>query len=1347
MPRLTLAARLAFLYIIGLGLWILFADRLAAALFPDPNQLAIARTYKDWLFVVLSAVILLVYLARENRLRKRSEQDLDAIFDNSVEGLFFAEMDGTWTRVNPALARMLGFASPQEVLAKLPGKAWMQSPPAGWGSDFVERLLRQDRVEGYEVQLLRADGTQIWVSTNARVARDPTGAAPRLEAFVTDVTDRRQAEESLQESEQRVRAILDNTRTVYYAHTPDYQFTNISPQVKTLLGYDATELAHGWSELATEHPINARGAELSRKALDSGMVQQPYVLELRTKAGAHVWVEVRESPVVREGRTLEMVGALTDITGRKQTEEDLERRLAEITVLHAVAMAGAQSETEEELIVRTTEIVSGMLYPDDAGVYLLDETQQQLLPHPSYWGASFPEARRPIRVSEGIIGTVAASGQSACIPDVAREAGFVATSIGIRSELCVPIRLGERIIGVFNVESRMPGAFDAKDERVLATIADTLGSAIERIRLLATEQRRHQESERLREATAALTRTLDLQRLFQIILRSLGSLLPYATACIELVNDGQVEIVAADGAPECHQLVGRKFPRSHAADGNGHLPVIVPEVRGPADYPSFGVTAKVRSAITVPMFVQDQPIGRLHLTSAQPAFYTEEHAAILQTFSNQAAVAIENARLFQQEKRRSRIIEALAAIANEISATSDLNQLLDHVAQRTLELLEASHVAIFLVQNDRVNVKPVAARGSYSQQILSHALKVGEGITGSIIARGKAEIINDTPADPRTVRVPGTPKDDGLLETMMCAPLTLRDRSIGAVNAWRLRSDGLFNQSELNFLISIAHQTSISIALTRLLQETLRRAEEANAIAEVGRDISATLQLDLVLERIAAYAKDLLNAETSAVYLLQRSDSRLHAAAAKGVDAEAIKNDPVELGSGLSGIIAQNRHGEIVNYDSSDPRAVVVKGTDVNPFEHLMGVPVMNHDELTGLVVVWRTGPEQTFQTAELNFLTGLAQQAAVAIENARLFKLEQERRQEAENLQVAATAVSSSLDLQQVLQTIMIALKHVIPYDSASMLLLEGDHVRLRAAQGLPKPEAAINQLFSSNNLLLRAIHLSGRPVILADAQEDPRFEGWAGAENIHGWLGVPLIARGEVIGYITLDSRQFDAFKEKDAALAQAFAHQAAAAIDNARLYSGLELANRELSRAYDTTLEGWGNALELRDKETQGHTRRVADLTVSLARRLGLEEPELTHLRRGVLVHDIGKMGVPDEVLHKESALTRKEWGEMRKHPQYAFDLLYPIPYLRSALTVAYCHHERWNGSGYPRGLSGEEIPLPARIFAVVDVWDALLSDRPYRKAWPRKKALDYLSAQSGTLFDPTVVKAFLRMLQET
>ena len=435
------------------------------------------------------------------------------------------------------------------------------------------------------------------------------------------------------------------------------------------------------------------------------------------------------------------------------------------------------------------------------------------------------------------------------------------------------------------------------------------------------------------------------------------------------------------------------------------------------------------------------------------------------------------------------------------------------------------------------------------------------------------------------------------------------------------------------------------------------------------------------------------SAETSAVFLHEPGDSKLHAVAAKGLDAQALKNDPLTLGAGNCRNYRVNKVGEIVNYAPSDPRAVTVMGTENNPNEHFMGVPILTNEQLTGLVVVWRTGAEQEFRPTELVFLSSLAQQAAVAIENARLFELEKQRRQEAENLQVAATAVTSSLDVEEVLETILIALRQVTPYDSASMLLIEGDQVRIRAAKGLAKPELALGQLFPAANALLRAIQRSGKPIVVEDAQLDPRFESWAAGDHIHGWLGVPLIARGQIIGYITLDSNAPQAFNEHDAELAQTFAHQAAAAIDNAGLFTSLEQTNEELSKAYDTTLEGWGNALELRDKETQGHTRRVAELTLKLAHQIGLREPELTYMRRGVLVHDIGKMGVPDRILHKKTPLTKKEWEQLRRHPQYAFDLLYPIAYLRPVLEVPYCHHERWDGTGYPRGLVAEEIPFLA------------------------------------------------------
>jgi HD-GYP domain-containing protein (c-di-GMP phosphodiesterase class II) len=178
-----------------------------------------------------------------------------------------------------------------------------------------------------------------------------------------------------------------------------------------------------------------------------------------------------------------------------------------------------------------------------------------------------------------------------------------------------------------------------------------------------------------------------------------------------------------------------------------------------------------------------------------------------------------------------------------------------------------------------------------------------------------------------------------------------------------------------------------------------------------------------------------------------------------------------------------------------------------------------------------------------------------------------------------------------------------------------------------------------------------------------------------------------------------------------------------------------------AYDTTLAGWASALELRDKETEGHTRRVASLTTQMAQAMGLGEDEQVQIFRGALLHDIGKMGLPDSIVLKPGPLTEQEWAIMHRHPQYAFDMLAPIAYLRPALDIPHCHHEKWDGTGYPRGLKGENIPLPARLFAVVDVWDALTSDRPYRKAWTEQEAVEYIRQQSGQHFDPAAVKIFL------
>jgi len=209
-------------------------------------------------------------------------------------------------------------------------------------------------------------------------------------------------------------------------------------------------------------------------------------------------------------------------------------------------------------------------------------------------------------------------------------------------------------------------------------------------------------------------------------------------------------------------------------------------------------------------------------------------------------------------------------------------------------------------------------------------------------------------------------------------------------------------------------------------------------------------------------------------------------------------------------------------------------------------------------------------------------------------------------------------------------------------------------------------------------------------------------------------------------------------------ALAGQAAIAIESTMLFENLQRSNLELGLAYDSTIEGWSHALDLRDKETEGHTQRVTKITLKLAQTFGLSEAELVQVRWGALLHDIGKMGVPDGILLKPGPLTDEEWSIMKKHPALAYELLAPIRYLQHALDIPHCHHEKWDGSGYPQGLKGVQIPLEARIFAVVDVWDALSSDRPYRQAWAKERVLEHIHAATGTHFDPQVVDTFSQVV---
>jgi putative nucleotidyltransferase with HDIG domain len=412
-----------------------------------------------------------------------------------------------------------------------------------------------------------------------------------------------------------------------------------------------------------------------------------------------------------------------------------------------------------------------------------------------------------------------------------------------------------------------------------------------------------------------------------------------------------------------------------------------------------------------------------------------------------------------------------------------------------------------------------------------------------------------------------------------------------------------------------------------------------------------------------------------------------------------------------------------------------------------LGDPLHHLNQTIGLLILGEAREEkrEPFTAEKIRLARSIGDQAAAAIRRLMLREQAGLRLQHLASLSEIDRTIASTFDLRVSLQII---LKHVIEQlkvDAADVLVLN-PHTQVleyAAGSGFHYPEVesmrqplgggqAGQALFERKLIKITDIATSGAVFSHPELIK---------AEQAAAYFAMPLITKAQVMGVLEILHRTPIDPNEEWLDFFRTLAGQAAIAIDNVHMFESLQQTTDELELAYDATIEGWSHALDLRDKETEGHTQRVTGMTVELARSFGLSEADLVNIRWGALLHDIGKMGVPDGILLKPGTLTDEEWVIMKRHPTLAYEMLYPIRYLHGALDIPYCHHERWDGTGYPRKLKGEEIPLAARIFAVVDVWDALTSDRPYRPAWAEEKALEHIQTGSGSHFDPQVVIKFL------
>ena len=649
----------------------------------------------------------------------------------------------------------------------------------------------------------------------------------------------------------------------------------------------------------------------------------------------------------------------------------------------------------------------------------------------------------------------------------------------------------------------------------------------------------------------------------------------------------------------------------------------------------------------------------------------------------------------------------------------------------------------------------------------------GQGAQSEVIRTGRPLLLSDYQQRLRETRTIYTFDDQGtqvsdtsdhgqIPRSALIVPMVVENQVVGAIQVFSYQLNA-YVENDLNLLNAFASQIAVALINSDLFQRVQRenrdrtraetslrsRTRELETLFSISNHISFVQTETEILPQILKELERVIQADSMSVILLEPDETHLVIANASG---DLIPNIGFKFNAseGISGSILQSRQLYQTDDLSNDPlRIKTVHGMD-----HLgpaIFTPLLSGDHMIGVLLAARRKGRHTtpFTSEATRMIITTSEMLGNAINRMRLHAQTMRRLDHLQTLRAMDQVIASSLDLRI---TLNILLKHTIAQlnvDAADVLLLHPYQQTLQHAAGqgfrthaIEGAEVHLHDAFAGRSVMERClVQIFNSAQIV---ENEPFARLWA-EENFLNYICVPLIAKGEVKGVLEVYCRSEFTPDEEWIEFLETLAGQAAITIDNSQMFDNLQRVNMELAIAYDATIEGWSRAMDLRDKETEGHTRRVTELTVLLAQAMDIKDKEILNIRRGALLHDIGKMGIPDHILLKEGPLTEAEWTIMRTHPLLAYEMLQPIRYLHQSLDIPMSHHEKWDGTGYPRGLKGEEIPLVARIFAIADVWDAVTSERPYRKAWTKKKALAYIKDQNGKQFDPQVVEVFLKVIQ--
>jgi len=703
----------------------------------------------------------------------------------------------------------------------------------------------------------------------------------------------------------------------------------------------------------------------------------------------------------------------------------------------------------------------------------------------------------------------------------------------------------------------------------------------------------------------------------------------------------------------------------------------------------------------------------------------------------------------ERKKSEARLLRQLqeVTVLHEISSAGTEAGSIDDLIERATEIMGATIFSDYFGFNIYDKQKHWLFPHSSYRGITAEHMRMGSsatsGITGRTFLTGKPQLVNDVSKDKDYLEFRETTCSE------ISVPIKVSGEIFGIINSESVEKNH-FKQDDLKLLIAIANQLSTIIENFQLLEKQQQRAKEMTGLYETALATSSIQDSKSLYEKLYAQVKELFPLDA---FLIARSDSVDGSIEISfAMEEDKLLKDLVgekfpQSESGLLGWMIVNKKS-FLSSDISVDKLPVDSPQSGKPTKAWLGVPLIVKGFAIGGISV-QSFEANVFNESHQRLLESIAAQVAIALDNTRLLEQTQEQINRLAALHDIDLVINSSLDLRVTLNILLDQVVEKLNIDAASVLLFNPRTQMLEYTAGRGfrshsienyslRLDEGISGQAAMERHLVQALNLDELDDSLAYANI-MREEGFA------SYFSVPLIAKGQVKGVLDVFNRKTLNPDQDWYNFLETLGGQAAIAIDNTTLLEDLHRTNVELTLAYDTTLEGWSKALDLRDKETEGHTQRVTELTVQIAQQIGIPEEDIVNIRRGALLHDIGKMGIPDKILLKPGPLDEDEWKIMKNHSSLAYNLLYPISYLRPALDVPLYHHEKYDGSGYPDGLKGEQIPIAARIFAIVDVWDALTSDRPYRSAWSVKKALKYIKDQSGSHFDPRVVEIFLNIIQ--